>query len=171
MVAVGVLVFRLIGDSEQGKADARANGLATAAASLYSSDRARATADAETIAHNPEFLRGRPLRARLEAFSNQAGLARVTLITGSKVIADVGDRTAIAPGTATVKGIGRSPITVRVSDITASEYAHDLGASPSVEIVVRQAGRVLGATRNIEPDHSFPRLGTVYRSAASITEP
>ncbi len=35
MIAVGVLVFRLIGDSEQGKADARASGLAKAAASLY----------------------------------------------------------------------------------------------------------------------------------------
>jgi len=31
MVAVGFLVFRLIADSAQGKADARANGLASAA--------------------------------------------------------------------------------------------------------------------------------------------
>ena len=35
MIAVGFLVFRLIGDSQQGKADARADGLASAAASLY----------------------------------------------------------------------------------------------------------------------------------------
>ena len=34
MVAIGVLGFRLISDSEQGKADARAGGLASAAASV-----------------------------------------------------------------------------------------------------------------------------------------
>jgi len=32
MIAFGFMVFRLIGQSEDGKADARANGLATAAA-------------------------------------------------------------------------------------------------------------------------------------------
>ena len=38
MVAIGLLGFRLISDSEQGKADARASGLATAAASVYESE-------------------------------------------------------------------------------------------------------------------------------------
>jgi sensor histidine kinase regulating citrate/malate metabolism len=42
MVAVGLLVFRPISQSEQGKADARANGLATAAASIYQSEVATA---------------------------------------------------------------------------------------------------------------------------------
>ena len=32
MAAIGVLMFRLINDSQQGKADARASGLASAAA-------------------------------------------------------------------------------------------------------------------------------------------
>ena len=166
MGAVGVLVFRLIGDSALGKADARANGLATVAASLYSSERATATADAATIARNPELLRGRALRARLTAFASQAGLARVTLVTGSKVIADVGDQTAIAPGAATATGIGLAPTTVRVSAVTATEYAHDLGASPSVEIVVRQAGQVLGSTRAGTRAEVFPRQGTVSLGGA-----
>jgi hypothetical protein len=43
MVAVGFLVFRLIDDSVQGKADARVAGLATAAASLYISESAEGT--------------------------------------------------------------------------------------------------------------------------------
>src|SRR5213078_664759 len=50
MLAVGFLVFRLIGDSQQGKADARANGVATAAASLYQSESLAARGDAQTIA-------------------------------------------------------------------------------------------------------------------------
>ena len=50
MIAVGVLVFRLIGTSEQGKADARASGLASTAVSLYESESANGRIDAETIA-------------------------------------------------------------------------------------------------------------------------
>jgi diguanylate cyclase (GGDEF)-like protein len=161
MVAVGVLVFRLISDSERGKADARANGLATAAASLYNSDRVSATSDARTIARNPSLLKGRGFRARLSSFAAQAGLARVRVTTGSSMIADIGDRTAIAPGTATVTGIGSSPMTVTAFVVNASDYAHSLGAPPSADIVVRQDGRVLGATRTVPAGRRFPRQGTV----------
>jgi hypothetical protein len=49
MIAVGILVFRLINDSEQGKADARANGLAVAAASVYATASAAACADAQMV--------------------------------------------------------------------------------------------------------------------------
>ena len=40
MVAMGLLMFRLIGGSQQGKADARASGVATAAAGLHQSESA-----------------------------------------------------------------------------------------------------------------------------------
>ena len=161
MVAVGVLVFRLIGDSQQGKADARANGLATAAASLYNSERATAITGAEAIARNPDLLRGRARGTRLAAFATQSGLVRIVLSSGNKVIADVGDRTAIAPETATVRGVGPSPITVQVSAISATDYAHALGASPSVDVVVRQDGRVLGSTRSVAGHGAFPHRGSV----------
>ncbi len=49
MLAVGFLVFRLISDSQQGKADARVNGVATAAGKLYESESAAASADARTL--------------------------------------------------------------------------------------------------------------------------
>ena len=65
MIAVGVLVFRLIGDSEQGKADARASGLATAAASLYNSASDTARFDAQTIARGTAALSGPALSARV----------------------------------------------------------------------------------------------------------
>ena len=45
MLAVGLLVFRLISDSEQGKADARASGLASAAANTYAGEVASAHLD------------------------------------------------------------------------------------------------------------------------------
>ena len=46
MAAVGFLVFRLIDDSQQGKADARVNGIASAAASVYEQASRSASYDA-----------------------------------------------------------------------------------------------------------------------------
>src|SRR5437764_11717351 len=94
MVAVGFLVFRLIGDSQQGKADARASGLASAATSLYQSEAAQARADAEALARDVGRLRGRALTIRFASLARQAGLARAKLTVGARTPADVGDMTA-----------------------------------------------------------------------------
>jgi hypothetical protein len=101
MVAVAFLVFRLIGDSETGKAQARANGLATAAASLYKSQSAAARVDARTIGRSGLLLSRTNLRPRLAQFATQAGLARVVVSAGTHVLADVGDHSALAPLRAT----------------------------------------------------------------------
>jgi diguanylate cyclase (GGDEF)-like protein len=146
MVAIGVLVLRLISDSEQGKADARANGLATAAASLYENESATGRADAQAFAEAHGLFVGRIDARRVTALASRAGLARVTLTAGSRMLADVGDRTAIAPGSAMVGlGAGRTPITVTVSKLTARQFGRDL-AAPDVAVVVRQAGRTLNST-------------------------
>jgi hypothetical protein len=50
MAAVGFLVFRLIGDSQAGKADARAAGIASTAMSAYRADSSSASLDARTLA-------------------------------------------------------------------------------------------------------------------------
>src|ERR1700733_11466395 len=100
MIAMGVLMFRRIGDSQQGKADARADGLATAAASLYDSEAAAGRTDAETLARSIGRLSGNALTARFATLTRQTGLARATLSDGSDVLADVGDANAVAPGSA-----------------------------------------------------------------------
>src|SRR4030081_1218591 len=90
MIAIGFLVFRLIGDSQQGKADARANGLASAASSAYDYASRSAQLDAQTLARDPGVVaaveNGSPpaLRARLSALASQAGLERVVLRAGSR---------------------------------------------------------------------------------------
>src|ERR1700733_3798954 len=71
MVAMGLLMFRLISDSEQGKADARAVGLATAAGSLYQNQAAVARSDAEALARAV----GLPPAAG-SLYQNQAAVAR-----------------------------------------------------------------------------------------------
>jgi diguanylate cyclase (GGDEF)-like protein len=172
MLAIGFLVFRLIDDSQNGKADARANGLATAAAALYNSEMASAREDAQIVARDDALLRGPSLRARLTAFATRAGLARVTVTQGARVLADAGDKSAVAPGTAAVSL--RRPVTVRVSTVTASEYARDLSSSPSVDVVVQQGGRTLAATRPVAGGRTFPRRGSVtlgsghYRAVTQV---
>jgi hypothetical protein len=100
MAAVGVLVFRLINDSQAGKADARANGIASTALSLYTSESRQASYDARTVARDLARTPSSQLRARASALASKAGLERVTMTVGSKRAFDIGDRTAIAPGVA-----------------------------------------------------------------------
>jgi diguanylate cyclase (GGDEF)-like protein len=159
MLAVGFLVFSLISDSQRGKADARANGLATAAAALYNGAAADARADAQIVARDAALLRGVALRTRLTTFATRAGLARVTVEQGSRVLADVGNRLAVAPGTATLSQ--HLPVTVKVSTLTAVDYIRDLASPPSAEVVVEQDGRILATTRPVAAGQDFPRRGSV----------
>jgi diguanylate cyclase (GGDEF)-like protein len=148
MLAVGFLVFRLLNDSEQGKADARASGLASAATSLYESASVAATTDAQTIARNLSSAAGatarqsRAIRSRVMALASAAGLARVTVRVGSTEVADVGDGTAIAPGSAIV---GARGMTVTASELTAAQYIRDL-AAPGAVLVVREGSRTLASS-------------------------
>src|SRR5579872_6097700 len=82
MVAFGFLVFRLISDSQQGKADARASGLAGAAASMYQNASAAGSADARSIARSLARSRG-SLAATARQLTIDAGLARVRVQVGS----------------------------------------------------------------------------------------
>jgi diguanylate cyclase (GGDEF)-like protein len=159
MLAVGFLVFRLISDSQRGKADARANGVATAAAALYNSSASEARADAQIVARDAALLRGAALRTRLTTFATRAGLARVTVEQGPRVLVDVGDPIALAPGAASLRQ--RVPVTVRVSTLTAAEYVHELASPPSVEVIVEQGGRILATTHTLEGAQTFPRRGSV----------
>src|SRR5580693_8540518 len=129
MVAIGVLMFSLINDSEQGKADARAGGIAATAGSLYQSEAGSARTDAATLARTVGSLHGKALSVRFATVARRSGLARATLSHGSTMLVDVGDRTAIAPASVLVdNAAGGSVMTVTVSELTASQYARELSA-------------------------------------------
>ncbi len=168
MLAVGVLVFRLIGDSAQGKADARAAGLASVAASRYESASASGRLDAQAIARQLPATNGRALQAAVGAIAARTGLARVIVRDGTTTIADIGQKTAIAPGTATIRGTGLS---VTASELVASQYVRDLGG-PGVGVVVRQGPRLLGSNEPALTPGPLPRRGDVsiggtrYRAAS-----
>lgn len=172
MVAMAVLMFRLISDSEQGKANARVDGLAAAAGSLYQNEAAVARRDAETVAHAIGRLRGERLKARFTALVGQAGFARARLSADGRTLVDVGDRTAVAPGTAIVTDrAGRRRVIVEVSELTASQYARDL-AAPEAAVAVRQGARALGSSLPVANRARLPANGNVtlagvgYRAVA-----
>ena len=173
MVAVGFLVLRLISDSEQGKADARANGVLTAAVGLYETESVAARGDAQSIARDlsARLVGGAPVsavRSRVATLATQAGLARIVVRNGPTTLADVGDPTAIAPGSATIAG---TPVTVTVSELTAAQYAHDIPA-PGVGVVVWAGSHPLAEAGVSLLDRSLPTTGSVsvhgtsYRAAS-----
>jgi diguanylate cyclase (GGDEF)-like protein len=162
MVAIGVLGFRLISDSEQGKADARAGGLASAAASVYQSAVAQARADAAAVARDPGLQSAAKRRGRRAALASSAGLARATVTRGGVTLAAVGDSTAIAPGVARVRRSGQdTPVSIAVSELTAAQYANQL-ASQDAGVVVRQGSRTLAATVPATQGVLLPTKGTVH---------
>jgi diguanylate cyclase (GGDEF)-like protein len=146
MAAVGVLVFRLIGDSQTGKADARANGAASVAGSVYAAASRSASFDARDIARAVAGVDAPQLRARLATLARRAGLARIIVTEGSHRLAVIGDATAVAPGVVVVSTRRSAPPrTVTVSELTARQYARELAGS-GVQAVVREGGAALATT-------------------------
>lgn len=169
MIAVGFLVFRLISESQQAKTDARASGLLTAAGNLYGSSSSVASADARSVARelSSQIARQRPstgqLHGTLAALASQSGLARIRVRVGPHTVIDVGNPSALAPGFASVRG---QQITVVASELTATQFTHQLGGS-GVGLLVREGGRVLGASDPGFARPSLPTHGSVDVGGAS----
>src|ERR1700729_4136225 len=146
MGAFGFLVFRLIDDSQSGKADARASAVAGTADSIYANASTQASLRARTIAGDLALTPPAKLEARARGLAGQAGLARVTVTVGAVQKVDIGAHTAIAPGIAVVRGARSRPArTVVASELTAAELARDLAGS-GIQVVVRSAGTTLAST-------------------------
>jgi diguanylate cyclase (GGDEF)-like protein len=159
MVVMGALVFQLISDSSQGKADARAAGLATAAGSLYQSNATLAREDGLRLAHDPALPVARG--ADLLRLAGQYGLARVVLSQSGHTVADVGSRDALAPAQVQLTiGSGGTPLTLTVSALPASRYVSGL-TGQNAAVVVREGQRTLAQSFDASSQPSFPPRGTV----------
>lgn len=169
MIAVAFLVFRLISDSQQGKTDARASGVLGAATSLYQTESLAARADARAIANeltsqtSAGALAPAVIRRTVRAIESRAGLARVVVRSGSQTLVDVGSRSAIAPGEATLP---RQRLTVLASETTAAQYVQQL-IVPGGGVLVRQGSRGLAAGGAARQAQSLPDRGSVSIGGAS----
>ena len=151
MAAVGFLVFRLIDDSQSGKADARASAVAGTAESLYVNSSTQASLRARTIAGDLALTPPANLDARTRGLLAQVGLARVTVSVGAVKMVDIGVHTAIAPGIALVKAARSRPArAVVASELTAGELTRDLDGA-GIDVVVRSDGTTLASTRCRRP--------------------
>ena len=161
MAAVGILVFRLIDDSQSGKADARVSGIANTATSLYENASRQASLRARAVATDLALVPVGKLRPRAAALARQQGLARVMITVGVTPVIDIGDKTAIAPGLATVTASGNRPArVVAVSDLTAAQYAADLSGA-GIKAVVRSGGSPLASTLPAAVGRTLPQRGSV----------
>jgi diguanylate cyclase (GGDEF)-like protein len=161
MTAVGFLVLRLIDDSQHGKADARVNGIANAAASVYEQAGRSASYDARTLARALENLNGKALQRRASALAAQVGIIRLTVADGRRTIVDLGPHGAVAPGLAVIRAGGkRLKRTITLSELTAVQYARQV-SGPGFGLVVRQGGRTLAATLPVAAGRLLPRSGQV----------
>jgi diguanylate cyclase (GGDEF)-like protein len=168
MAAMAFLVFRLTNDSQSGKADARASGVAIVARSVYANASMQASLQARTLARELAPAPVTQLARRTSQLAGEARLARVTVKTGSNIVADVGSRQAIAPGMAMVTGRTRAPIrTIAVSQLTAGQYARELAGS-GFQVVVRSGESVLASTLPTEVSRTLPaQHGTVTINSRS----
>jgi diguanylate cyclase (GGDEF)-like protein len=160
MVGVGLLVFRLISDSQQAKVDARASGIAAEAQSTYASEVVTARAEARAVGNDAALVPGPRLTAQLRSLRAKAGLTRIELVRSGQVIAEVGDPNAVAPGAAAVSGRPGPPITVYVSSVTAAQYVQGL-ANPGIGAVASQNGRTLFADPASASAHVFRGRGEI----------
>jgi diguanylate cyclase (GGDEF)-like protein len=157
MAAVGFLVFRLIDDSQSGKADARASAVAGTAASVYGNASTEASLRARAVASALALTPPAKLEGRARGLAAQIGLARLTVSVGQATKVDLGDHTAIAPGIALVRPAPSRPArTVVASDLTAGELVRDLAGS-GIQVVVRSGATTLASTLPAAAGHALPR--------------
>jgi diguanylate cyclase (GGDEF)-like protein len=169
MISVAFVLFRLISDNENGKADARVAARQEAAINLYRSDQDKAGRIAERIGSDPAFsdaLRRRDdaaARARARVLAAQLGAVRIRVARGSAVPVDVGrrDATAVAPARRLVDRGGRVLGDIAVSARTAPVFVRGVKRVAELDAVVRQGDRMLASTVRGIPDEPLPRLGTL----------
>jgi diguanylate cyclase (GGDEF)-like protein len=161
MVAVAFVLFRLIGDNEQGKADARLATARTLSTNLYQDlkQRARRVAVGVVDVDLAQALRDSDqsaLELRARRILEREGAARVVITKRGRVLTDVGDRDAIAPyslnlldteggpsvGTLQLSMGRATPYVKRVKDLTREENNN----FPGFDALVQEGQTVLGST-------------------------
>ena len=89
------------------------------------------------------------------------------IVQRGRVLADVGDRSAVAPVLATLAGHGGTPDrTIQLSELTANQYAAQLRGR-GFGLVVREGGRTLAATLPAARARALPTSGAITAGGAT----
>jgi diguanylate cyclase (GGDEF)-like protein len=152
MVALAIVVVRLVGDSEQGKATARSAAFVSVARADYRQQAARAARAASALAADPVLAaalrRGDPdtARARAGTLARAHRLIRVEILRDGHRFVALGDPRAVAGGAARVTSPDGTPAaTIAAAQLSARDFARLLPATPGVEIALVRDGHLLAA--------------------------
>ncbi|MDQ3410130.1 MAG: diguanylate cyclase, partial [Actinomycetota bacterium] len=169
MVSVAVVLFRLISDNEDGKADAAVAARTDVVVNLYR----QATTDAERVAED-EVVTDAQLAAALRADDVEAArdraqelatgeqIARIRLVDDGEVVFNVGTDNAVAPATNELQGAGGDSFgRLQVSVTRAAGFARRVGRLAGTELVVRADGRLLASSVEGLDLGSLPDAGTI----------
>jgi diguanylate cyclase (GGDEF)-like protein len=152
MVAVAVLLFGLLGKSEQSMGEADVGARQQTARTIF--DDARTKADRMLGVVGKDKVFGAAIQAgdmaRAEKRARQLlasrGIERIVFFKGDVVALKVGDRNAIAPMVRPLKTKQESLGVLGVSIIDATTYARQVRKLTGLEVVVRNGGKLLATT-------------------------
>jgi diguanylate cyclase (GGDEF)-like protein len=154
MVAVSVILFRLVADSERGKTDARLGSAQTAASGFFSHEVKRAAQAGREIGSSQQLADaiaardGARIDAELARLVDQTGAARVILELSSGERHTVGSGAAVAPATTQLLDAEGAPAgTLKVAMRTAQSFAADVHEVTNLDaVVVGPDGRTIGSS-------------------------
>lgn len=176
MFAVAFLLFRLIEDSETGKAEAAIAQQHRFAKALFDEQRALAAVAAEVVGRDRVFTGSLQLgdiaraRRRATQLLESQAIERIVFVKDGEAIVRVGDKRAIAPAVREVrtKG-GRELGSLGVSVIDAARYVERVDEFADAHAVVLNGERVLGTSlERIDPG-SLPTGQGEELKAADVT--
>lgn len=185
MVSVAFVLFSLIADNENGKADARLEARQRLAVNLYQSDieaagrlarRVGADQDLATALRQGDDARA---RERAQELIRELGIVRLHIDDRSgQARLDVGRPTAVAPARSQLVDDGGAVFgSLTVSDRTAPVYARQIERLTGLEVVIRQGASTLAQTLEDVPEGALPGLGETtvggeeYRVTSFVARP
>jgi len=168
MVALAIVVVRLVGDSEQGKATARSAAFLSVARADYRHQAASAASAAAVLAADSVLAaalrRGdaRAAQARAATLARTDGLIRIEIRRHGHPFVALGDPEAVAGGTARVSAPDGTPATtIEVARLTARDFARLLPPTSGIEVALTRGGHLLAAApRPLTPATTTVKLPT-----------
>jgi diguanylate cyclase (GGDEF)-like protein len=172
MIAVAVLLFGLVGKSEQSMGEADIGARHRVATTIFATHQMEAERLLARIAGSDKVLRaallegdtGRAQR-RAEQIIATRGVERIVLVRDRGVVLKAGDKTAIAAASLELRSKKASLGTLYLSTVDAPSYAREVQRLTRLRVVVRNGGRQLATTlpgaENVKPPRENGRTVTL----------
>jgi diguanylate cyclase (GGDEF)-like protein len=169
MVAVAFVLFSLLADNENGKADARLAAQTQVAINVYNerstqADRRLVRLQQADRGFAKGLTTGDPdiLQRASERLARRRLVTRVSVLRGVTTVVDVGSPDSVAPAKRDLRApTGGNLGTLRVSTTTADQLGRLLQQAINVPVIVSENGQVLSSTLAGTSPQTPPKVGTL----------